>query len=113
MTLAELATSIDHQHLGAVIRSVAYRSGSLPEYTPAFAAVELYPPARSGAGRCNLSTSTQHSTLADLPFSSRPWQRALRFARCIHLGCSVVGITIRNGRVVAITSNDGSGKPPR
>ena len=42
MTLADLATSIDHQHLGGVIRSVAYRAGSLPEQTPAFAAVELY-----------------------------------------------------------------------
>ena len=41
MTLADLATSIDHDHLGAVIRSVAYRSGSVPEQTPAFAAVEL------------------------------------------------------------------------
>ena len=41
MTLADLATSIDHDHLGALIRSVAYRSGSVPELTPAFAAVEL------------------------------------------------------------------------
>ena len=40
-TLADLATSIDHDHLGAVIRSVGYRSGSVPEQTPAFAAVEL------------------------------------------------------------------------
>ena len=41
MTLADLATSIDHDHLGALIRSIAYRSGSVPEQTPAFAAVEL------------------------------------------------------------------------
>ena len=41
MTLADLATSIDHDHLGALIRSVAYRMGSLPEQTPAFVAVEL------------------------------------------------------------------------
>ena len=40
-TLADLATSIDHDHLGALMRSIAYRSGSIPEQTPAFAAVEL------------------------------------------------------------------------
>jgi UDP-galactopyranose mutase len=41
MTLADLASSINHDHLGAVIRSIGYRSGSAPEQTPAFAAVEL------------------------------------------------------------------------
>ena len=41
-TLAGLAASIGHPHLEALIRSVAYRSGSVPECTPAFAAVELY-----------------------------------------------------------------------
>jgi UDP-galactopyranose mutase len=35
-TLAGLAASIDHPHLEALIRSVAYRSGSVPECTPAF-----------------------------------------------------------------------------
>ena len=33
-TLADLAASIGHPHLDALIRSVAYRSGSLPEDAP-------------------------------------------------------------------------------
>ena len=64
-TLAGLAASIGHPHLEALIRSVAYRSGSVPECTPAFVAVELYLPVRSGAGRSNPLTSIPHSMWAD------------------------------------------------
>ena len=40
-SLADLARSLPHPHLEALVRSVGYRQGSLPEETPAFAAVEL------------------------------------------------------------------------
>ena len=82
MTLAELATSIDHQHLGAVIRSVAYRAGSLPEQTPAFAAVELYT-ART-FGRWQVQPLEIDSAL-DVGRSSDP-RRGPRSAPCASQG---------------------------
>ena len=36
-----LARELDHPHLAALVRSVAYRQGSVPERTPALAAVDL------------------------------------------------------------------------
>ena len=40
-SLARLARGLDHPHLAALVRSVAYRQGSVPERTPALAAVDL------------------------------------------------------------------------
>ncbi|HEY5821839.1 MAG TPA: FAD-dependent oxidoreductase [Propionibacteriaceae bacterium] len=40
-TVADLANSLDHPRLRALVRSVAYAQGSEPEQTPALAAVEL------------------------------------------------------------------------
>ena len=41
LSLAELADALDHPALTALVRSVAYRQGSVPEQTPALAAVDL------------------------------------------------------------------------
>jgi phytoene dehydrogenase-like protein len=110
-TLAELATSIDHQHLGAVIRSVAYRAGSLPEQTPAFAAVELYT-ART-FGRWQVQPLEIDSALdvgrSSILVEALAARLALRQVR-VHLDCAVGSIKIRNGRVVAIETGDG-GRP--
>ncbi len=40
-SLAGLARGLDHPHLAALVRSVAYRQGSVPERSPALAAVDL------------------------------------------------------------------------
>jgi UDP-galactopyranose mutase len=108
MTLAELATSIDHQHLGAVIRSVAYRAGSLPEQTPAFAAVELYT-ART-FGRWQVQPLEIDSALdagrSSILVEALAARLALRKVR-VHLDCAVGSIKIRNGRVVAIGTSAG------
>ncbi len=40
-SLARLGRDLAHPHLEALVRSVAYRQGSVPERTPAFAAVDL------------------------------------------------------------------------
>jgi len=109
MTLAELATSIDHQHLGALIRSVAYRAGSLPEQTPAFVAVELYT-ART-FGRWQVEPLEIDSALdvgrSSILVEALAARLALRKVR-IHLDCAVGSIEIRNGRVVAIGTSDGA-----
>lgn len=41
-TLAALAAGLDHPQLGAIVADLAYRSGSTPDRTPAFQAVQLY-----------------------------------------------------------------------
>ena len=108
MTLADLATSIDHQHLGGVIRSVAYRAGSLPEQTPAFAAVELYT-ART-FGRWQVQPLEIDSALdvgrSSVLVEALAARLALRKVR-VHLDCAVGSIKIRNGRAVAIGTSDG------
>ena len=107
-TLADLATSIGHQHLEALIRSVAYRSGSVPDRTPAFAAVELY--LSRTFGRWQIQPLDIDSSLevgrSSVLVEALAVRLTLRKVH-VHLGCPVVGVTIRNGRVVAVTSSDG------
>jgi phytoene dehydrogenase-like protein len=107
-TVADLATSIDSQHLAALLRSVAYRSGSRPEHTPAFAAVELYlmrtfgrwqvqpleADARLDAGRSSVLVEALAARLA------------LRKV-AVHLGCRIESVTVRNRRATAVVTSDG------
>jgi phytoene dehydrogenase-like protein len=108
MSLADLAASIDHEQLGALIRSIGYRSGSLPEQTPAFAAVELSimrtfgrwqiqplePVASLEAGRTSILVEALAARLA------------LRKVK-VHLGCPVEKINIDNGQVAGIVTDAG------
>jgi phytoene dehydrogenase-like protein len=108
MTLADLATSIDHDHLGALIRSVAYRLGSVPEQTPAFVAVELSMQRTFGRWQVQpLDTSSGleagRSSILVEALASR---LALRKVQ-VHLGCTVESIHLRNGRVDAVATTAG------
>jgi phytoene dehydrogenase-like protein len=106
-TLADLATSIDHQHLAALLRSVAYRCGSVPESTPAFAAVELY--VTRTFGRWEIQPLDIDSSLergrSSLMVETLVARLELRKVQ-VHLGCPVEGITIKNGRVAAVTTGN-------
>jgi phytoene dehydrogenase-like protein len=107
-TVADLATSIDHQHLAALIRSVAYRSGSQPEQTPAFAAVELS--LMRTFGRWQLQPRDAGSPLdagrSSVLVEALARRLALREVQ-VHLGCPIEGIMIRDGRVRAVrTTNE-------
>jgi phytoene dehydrogenase-like protein len=108
LTVADLATSIDHQHLRALLRSVAYRSGSRPEHTPAFAAVELY--IMRTFGRWQLQPLQADSALDICRSSILVEALAARLALrkvAVHLGCPIEGITIRNRRASAVVTSDG------
>ena len=108
MTLADLATSIAHDHLGALIRSIAYRIGSVPEQTPAFAAVELS--IQRTFGRWQVAALDAHSEV-DIGRSSVLVEALVsRLAlRKVHLrlGCRVEGIRLRNGHVAAVATSAG------
>ena len=106
-TVADLATSIDHQHLAALIRSVAYRSGSQPEQTPAFAAVELS--LMRTFGRWQLQPRDAGSPLdagrSSVLVEALARRLALRKVQ-VHLGSPIEGIMIRDGRVRAVRTNN-------
>jgi phytoene dehydrogenase-like protein len=108
MTLADLAISFAHDHLGALMRSIAYRSGSIPEQTPAFAAVELSMQRTFGRWQLvPLDTSSgldvgRSSVLVEA-LAARLELRKVR----VHLGCPIESIHLGNGHVTAVTSSDG------
>ncbi len=107
-TLADLATSIDHQHLGSIIRSVAYRSGSVPELTPALAAVELYLSRTFGRWQlqpldAELRLDVGRSSILVEALAAR---LALRKVE-VNLGCPVSAITLRDGRALAVETSAG------
>jgi phytoene dehydrogenase-like protein len=108
MTLADLASSINHDHLGAVIRSIGYRSGSAPEQTPAFAAVELS--LQRTFGRWQVQPLNPGSKL-DVGRSSvlvEALAARLELRKVgIHLGCPVERIQLRNGHVTAVATSEG------
>jgi phytoene dehydrogenase-like protein len=108
MTLADLATSIDHDHLGALIRSIAYRSGSVPEQTPAFAAVELA--LQRTFGRWEVQPLNTDSRLdvgrSSILIEALAARLELRKVR-VHLGCPVESIVLRDGDVTAVVTSDG------
>jgi phytoene dehydrogenase-like protein len=107
-SLAELADSIGHPQLSALIRSAAYRQGSIPEETPALVAVELFiartfgrwqlqpvgSAAATGAGRSSVLVEALKARLE------------LRKVG-VHVGGAVSGIAIRGGRVSAVVTAAG------
>jgi UDP-galactopyranose mutase len=108
MTLADLATSIAHDHLGALIRSIAYRMGSVPEQTPAFAAVELS--IQRTFGRWQVEALDTPSELdigrSSVLVEALVSRLALRKVH-VRLGCRVERIHLRNGHVAAVATSAG------
>src|SRR4029453_6107868 len=103
MTVADLADSIAHEHLGALIRSIAYRLGSVPEQAPAFAAVELS--IQRTFGRWRVAPLDTHPELdvgrSSVLVDALAGRLALRKVQ-VHLGCTVEGIQLRTGHVTAV-----------
>lgn len=108
LTVADLASSIDHQHLGALLRSVAYRSGSRPEHTPAFAAVELY--IMRTFGRWHLQPLQADAPLdvgrSSVLVEALAARLALRKVT-VHLGCRMEAVTVGKRRAIAVVTDDG------
>ena len=107
VTIAELADQLDEPHLGALVRSVAYRLGSVPEQTPAWCAVELlvqrtfgrWVVAASDGGPPTGRTSVLVEVLAD--------RLALRKVQ-VHLGRRVTRLEISDQRVQGVTFENGT-----
>jgi phytoene dehydrogenase-like protein len=108
MTLADLAISMDHDHLSALIRSVAYRLGSVPEQTPAFVAVELSMQRTFGRWQVQpLATSSGiEAGRSSMLVEALAGRLALRNVQ-VHLSCPIENIHLVNGRVAAVTTTAG------
>jgi phytoene dehydrogenase-like protein len=108
MSLADLAASIDHQQLDALIRSVAYRSGSAPELTPAFAAVELS--IMRTFGRWQVQPldlgSPRDAGRSSVLVEALAARLTLRKVQ-VHLSCPIEGINTQSGKVTGITTAAG------
>jgi phytoene dehydrogenase-like protein len=107
-TIAELADSTGHRQLSALIRSAAYRQGSVPEATPAHVAVEFFIARTFGrwqvqpVGSATAAGTGRSSVLVEA-LTSRLELRNV----AVHLGATVTGIAVRDGRVSGVTASDG------
>jgi UDP-galactopyranose mutase len=107
-TLAGLARSLPHPHLEALVRSVAYRQGSVPERTPAWVAVELS--LQRTFGRWQLQPieddgdrSVGRSSVLAEALAARLLLRQVR----VRTGCTVTAIRLAGGRVAGVSTTAG------
>jgi UDP-galactopyranose mutase len=107
-TVADLAESVRHPHLSALVRSVAYGFGASPEETPALVAVELA--MRSTFGRWQIQPITAEaasdagrSSVLVQALAGRLEQRKVR----VRLRTPVTGIRVEAGRVTGVRTATG------
>ena len=108
--LAWLAASLDEPHLGAVVRSIAHRHGSVPERTPAWVAVDLAVSRTFGHWRVQAEDPARHpddagrsSVLAEVLAARLATRRVT-----VHLDSTVHGLEVEGGRVVGVRTATGS-----
>lgn len=101
-TIEHLARQLDHPHLAAMVRAVAYRLGSAPDRTPAWCAVDLVTTRTFGRWTIAGPDGGRSSVLVDA-LVGRVTQRRIE----VHLGSPVTGIEIVDGRAVAIRTTGG------
>lgn len=98
-SVEDLARKAPHPHLAAIVRSIAYRQGSVPDRTPGWCAVDLVV-ART-FGRWALDNG-RTSVLVDA-LAERLQLRKVT----VHLNSRVVAIESERGRVAAIRTDAG------
>ncbi|MDX6320991.1 MAG: hypothetical protein QOF52_849 [Propionibacteriaceae bacterium] len=96
-SIEQLAREVDHPHLAAIIRSVAYRLGSTPRRTPAWCAVELSVARTFGRWTINGPDVGRSSVLVDA-LAGRLAQRRVR----VRLGARVNGVVVEDGRATGV-----------
>jgi phytoene dehydrogenase-like protein len=107
-TLAELADSLGHPQLSALIRSVGYRQGSVPENMPALAAVELFIARTFGRWQVQpvASRTAVGAGRSSVLVEALAGRLKLRKV-VVHLGTAVSGVAVRGGRVSAVATAAG------
>ncbi len=109
LTVADLATQLQHPQLGALLRSLAYRAGSVPERTPALAAVELA--VHRTFGRWQIvptaerhAADTRRSSVLVDALAARLQLRKVS----VRTGVAVRLIEVRDGRAAAVHTDSGA-----
>jgi phytoene dehydrogenase-like protein len=107
-TVADLAAQVAHPHLSALLRSIAYGFGAVPEHTPALVAVELA--IRRTFGRWQIQPTTGEaasdagrSSVLVQALAGRLEQRKVM----VRLSTPVTGIQVEAGRVTGIRTPTG------
>lgn len=108
-SLAWLAAQLDEPHLAALVRSVAYRQGSVPEQTPAWVAVQVAVSRTFGHWNVVSTEPARHagdtgrsSVLAE----ALAGRLALRRV-AVHLSTPVRALHLEDGRVAGVRTDDG------
>lgn len=101
-TLEHLARGLDHPHLAAMVRAVAYRLGSVPDRTPAWCAIDLVTTRTFGRWMVAGPDAGRSSVLVDA-LVARVAQRRID----VHLESPITGIELEGGRAVAVRTAGG------
>ncbi len=101
-SIEQLAREMDHPHLAALIRTVAYRLGSSPRYTPAWCAVELSVARAFGRWMIEGADTGRSSVLVDV-LADRLAQRKVR----VHLNSPVAGVVVADDRAGGVVVDGG------
>ena len=107
-TVADLAAEVAHPHLSALVRSIAYGFGAVPEHTPALVTVELA--IRRTFGRWQIqpmmreaASDAGRSSVLVQALAGRLEQRKVM----VRLNTPVTGIRVEAGRVTGIRTPTG------
>ena len=112
-SLAALAGDIDEPHLGALVRSVAWRHGSVPEQTPAWVGVDLSVSRRFGHWQLRPADPARHpqdtgrSSVLTEALAGRLTTRRVD----VRLDSTVERLEIDDGRAVGVRTGDGKLHP--
>lgn len=109
-TIAQLADQLAEPHLGALVRSVAYRLGSQPELTPAWCAIDLVVQRTFGRWRLTPLDDAGRGVRTSLLVDAMATRLATRKV-AVQLGRQVVRVKIIDGRVTGVSCADGSTRP--
>lgn len=108
-SLAALAGDVEEPHLAALVRSVAFRHGSLPERTPAWVGVDLSVSRRFGHWQVQPLDPAQHprdagrSSVLTEALAGRLATRRVD----VRLDSAVQEVAVADGRAVGVRTGDG------
>ena len=108
-TVADIAESLQHPQLGALVRSLAYVRGSVPEQTPALAATDLSVTRKFGrwhlapGGPAPRPDVGRSSVLVEALVARLALRKVV-----VRVGVPVTGLVVHDGSVTGVATAEGS-----
>ena len=107
-TMADVAQSLQHPQLGALVRSLAYLRGSVPEQTPALAATDLSVARKFGrwqlapGGPAPKTDVGRSSVLTEALIARLALRKVV-----VRTGAAVTALVVRDGSVTGVRTAEG------